>query len=398
MKAVFVHTHQFACLDSGVFSLGQFPRSAWERYLAHFDHLDVIARKKPTTDDLDASRYNRSNRPDVSFHLIEGRRGSVLDRFHVLRAARQKLNSVLPSANAAILRNSPMARQAARLCERHDVPWAMEVVGDVWDALWNYGRLSAKLYAPLAEWHSQYWIHRAPFALYVTRRTLQEKYPCEGHTVGVSDVVIPEPDEAVLQSRLKKEEQSEKNPTPLTFGFVGTIENETKGLEPAFRAFERAAPNLPDFEFRILGPGDPEPWEQRAEQKELGDKIHFDGAVPGGDPVLEWLDGIDVYVHPSLQDGLPRSLIEAMSRGCPALASRAGGIPELLPASVTHEPGDWKQLAEHIQALAPRADWRLRHARQNFETAKNYSREKLEKERSEFWGKFAEYARKKSVS
>ncbi len=298
--------------------------------------------------------------------------------------------------DAAILRNSPMARQAAHLCARHSVPWAMEVVADVWDVLWNYGAALAKAYAPLAEWHSRYVIRQAPFALYVTRRTLQERYPCEGHTVGVSDVVIPSLEEGVLQHRISREENKNSS-SRLTLGFVGTIENKTKGLEPAFRALERAAPELPDFEFRILGPGDPDPWKQKARQCGIEDQVFFDGAVPGGEPVLEWLDEIDVYVHPSLQDGLPRSLIEAMSRGCPALASRAGGIPELLPASVTHEPGDWKRLAKHIQTLAPRADWRIRHARQNFETAKGYSQEKLKKRRSRFWDKFAEYAQEKST-
>ncbi|MBB4091145.1 glycosyltransferase [Salinibacter ruber] len=314
----------------------------------------------------------------------------------VAYCATQKMKQLLPSVDAAILRNSPTARLAAHLCTSHDVPWAMEVVGDVWDALWNYGSVVAKAYAPVAEWHSRYVIRRAPFALYVTQRTLQEKYPCEGHTVGASNVVIPAPEEEVLQRRIERE-RSRASASRLTLGFVGTIENKTKGLEPAFRALERAAPKLPDLEFRILGPGDPEPWKQKARKMGIENQVFFDGAVPGGKPVLEWLDEIDVYVHPSLQDGLPRSLIEAMSRGCPALASRAGGIPELLPSSVTHVPGDWKRLAKHIRKFVPCADWRMQHARQNFETAKDYSQKKLKERRSEFWGKFAEYAQQQKT-
>jgi glycosyltransferase involved in cell wall biosynthesis len=46
--------------------------------------------------------------------------------------------------------------------------------------------------------------------------------------------------------------------------------------------------------------------------------------------VFDWLDAIDIYVQPSRQEGLPRALIEAMSRGLPAFGARTGGIPELI--------------------------------------------------------------------
>jgi glycosyltransferase involved in cell wall biosynthesis len=286
-----------------------------------------------------------------------------------------------------------MAWQAARQCENRGIPWAIEVVNVLWDGLWNYGSLAAKAYAPFAEWCSRYWIHRAPFALYVTEGTLQERYPCPGHTAGISNVMIPDPDEKVLERRLNR---IHGDPSPgLTFGFVGAIGNERKGLRQGILALAASKSDLPPFHFRIIGPGDPSPWKKLAREVGLDNKIHFDGVLPSGTPVLEWLDKIDVYLHPSLQDGLPRGLIEAMSRGCPSLASRAGGIPELLSSSEMHEPGNWRVLADHILELATDERWQIKSAKRNFERSKKYVKSKLKNKRSKFWGNFRSYVEKR---
>src|SRR5699024_9719142 len=48
------------------------------------------------------------------------------------------------------------------------------------------------------------------------------------------------------------------------------------------------------------------------------------------DEVFNWLETIDIYTQPSRQEGLPRALIEAMSRGLPAFGANTAGIPELI--------------------------------------------------------------------
>ena len=206
--------------------------------------------------------------------------------------------------------------------------------------------------------------------------------------------MIPEPTEDILSCRLEKIRNQSFG--TLTLGFLGSIENESKGLEHAFRALSHAKADLPDFELRVLGPGDPDEWIQLATQVGIRSQVVFDGVLPSGRPVYGWLDKIDVYLHPRLQDGLPRSLIEAMSRGCPALSSKAGGIPELLPPSVTHEPGNWKELASHLTTFATDEDWMLENAQLNFDTSKKYGRQKLKRKRNKFWGDFASYVRKNS--
>ena len=118
-------------------------------------------------------------------------------------------------------------------------------------------------------------------------------------------------------------------------------------------------------------------------------KVEFCGSVAGGDAVLEWLDDIDIYLQPSFHEGLPRALIEAMSRGCYALASDAGGTDELLSSEYIHMRGDSAALANHIRvALTADIDSAKECARRNFFKARNYSREILEPRRENFWKEF----------
>ena len=119
----------------------------------------------------------------------------------------------------------------------------------------------------------------------------------------------------------------------------------------------------------------------------LADRVIFDGTLPAGEPVRQWLDGIDIYLQPSLREGLPRALIEAMSRACPAVASNVAGIPELLPQEFMHTPGDVARLAELVERVAVpsiRADMATR----NWKRAQDFTLPRLEKIRGEFWGAF----------
>jgi glycosyltransferase involved in cell wall biosynthesis len=139
---------------------------------------------------------------------------------------------------------------------------------------------------------------------------------------------------------------------------------------------------------QILGQGSPESWISRLQNYNLIDQIKFCGTLPGGKPVMDWLDKIDLYIQPSFHEGLPRAVIEAMSRGCPALASNTGGIPELLPSSCIHEKGNWKRLATQVLNLVENLDEQKKLAHLNFKTAQNYTKTVLTPRREEFWKKF----------
>ncbi len=84
----------------------------------------------------------------------------------------------------------------------------------------------------------------------------------------------------------------------------------------------------------------------RAERLGLAGRVHFVGARRDLGNIL---NAIDMFVMPSLWEGLPLSLVLAMGAGLPVIASRVAGIPEVVQDGVSGllvDPGDSAQLAE----------------------------------------------------
>jgi glycosyltransferase involved in cell wall biosynthesis len=65
----------------------------------------------------------------------------------------------------------------------------------------------------------------------------------------------------------------------------------------------------------------------KAEALGVADRVHFAGAVPDA---AEYLRAADVFVLPSVAEGMSNSLLEAMASGLPSLASAIGGNEDLL--------------------------------------------------------------------
>ena len=118
--------------------------------------------------------------------------------------------------------------------------------------------------------------------------------------------------------------------------------------------------------------------------KDLGvaDQIHILKNL-SHEEVFKLLDKIDIYVQPSKQEGLPRALIEAMSRACPAIGTFTGGIPELLSDKYLYKAGNVSDLAFILQKLT-KSDLIIM-AKKNFEKSRYYLPEILDAKRKTFY-------------
>ena len=122
-----------------------------------------------------------------------------------------------------------------------------------------------------------------------------------------------------------------------------------------------AAARLPDVLFLVAGEG---PDRAALEQKAIGDGVGQRVVFLGHRrDVPQLLARCDVFVLPSLYEGLPVSVIEAMAAGKPVIATRVGGIEEAVKDRITGllvPPADGTALAEALQCLL--ADRRLAQA------------------------------------
>ncbi|MDX1984669.1 MAG: glycosyltransferase [Bryobacteraceae bacterium] len=101
-----------------------------------------------------------------------------------------------------------------------------------------------------------------------------------------------------------------------------------KGQDNLLLAAHEVAKKRPELRLVIAGSGeDKGRLERLRDHLGLQTAVRFTGHLDDVRPVLA---AADVYCHPSLADGMPNSLAEAMAMGLPAVASRVGGIPEIL--------------------------------------------------------------------
>jgi glycosyltransferase involved in cell wall biosynthesis len=391
MKILFAYDNKFCRGEDGLYySDGQFPYRLWQRYLEVFDEIVVAGRVRPLRAGERLEDLDLSSGPQVSFIEIPSI-SSPIDMFANRPEAARRIANALNDCDALIVRISEIGRLAHKIAIDMNKPWAVEVTGCLFDSLWHYGSWQGKAYAHLAAYLTKRMIHRAPFAIYVTYEFLQRRYPCKGVTVGCSDVQLVERDEGVLARRLAGIADCKG---PIKIGLIGSLVHKHKGVATALEALDQIKDKIPPFEFCLLGNGDTSRWQKLATKHGIAQQTRFCGILPSGAAVSQWLDGIDIYIQPSLLEGLPRALVEAMSRGCPALASSAGGIPELLPPECIHRPGDSRTLAALLERAINDKDWRTGHAEANFRKAAQYDQSVLDPIRRQFWLTFIDFCRK----
>ena len=136
------------------------------------------------------------------------------------------------------------------------------------------------------------------------------------------------------------------SPEPIV-GAVGRISNQ-KGVQVLIKAMQR----VPGARLVLIGEGhDREELEALARDTGLGERVTFAGWV---DPPWTEHWTFDVLALPSFLEGFPLVIVEAMLAGIPVVATRVGGIPEIVVPEETGllvPPGDTESLGAAIQRL-----------------------------------------------
>lgn len=148
----------------------------------------------------------------------------------------------------------------------------------------------------------------------------------------------------------------------VAFGFAARLEY-LKGPMQLVHALRIAHESQPQIEVRIAGEG-----SQRKEiidfSRNFGfaDKCHLVGVYRTLQDRSNFMHGIDVFVLPSLTEGTPNAIIEAMSHGKPIIATAVGGVPDFVTddAGILVAPNDVNALADAMSRLAGDKDLRLR--------------------------------------
>jgi glycosyltransferase involved in cell wall biosynthesis len=383
MNILFCHDGPINCDENNrYYSIG-FNDKLFDRYAAIFGNVGIVTRVDRTST---SSTYTESDKLTVDKYSVTEYPNylSLSGIFADKSKSTKLLESEISQCDALIIRlPSFLGGKCVRIAKEYNKPFLIELVGCPWDSLRNHG-LSGKLLAPYMCLMTKYQVRRATDVLYVTNEFLQRRYPTSGRQIGCSDVELQNDNQNMF--RVKAEHKS--NDKKLIIGTVGKIDLKYKGHSTVIDAIKKMKAKGYDIQYQIVGPGDKSDLESYAMRNNVIDNIVFTGSM-GHDKIFEWLDTINVYIQPSLTEGMPRALIEAMSRGCPCVASNAGGMPELLDKKFIFSKGNADQLANILLNTAQNG--LLTQGLRNKEFTEQFSPNVIKEKRTAFYQEFQKY-------
>jgi len=159
--------------------------------------------------------------------------------------------------------------------------------------------------------------------------------------------------------------------------FVGRLDYK-KGVAVLLHALARLRDQGLRAHLDIVGSGpDKAEFERCVGELHLSEEVSFLGFIKMGPDLWRIYGEHDILVLPSFTEGIPKAIIEAFANGLAVVASRVGGIPDLVGPEngLLVPPNDVDALAEALGTLLRDPDLRCRIARTNLCSARSYTME-----------------------
>jgi sugar transferase (PEP-CTERM/EpsH1 system associated) len=157
---------------------------------------------------------------------------------------------------------------------------------------------------------------------------------------------------------------AERSFTIGTVGRLQPVKNQRLLVRAFGAAVSRAPRSMATARLIMVGEGPMRPaLESAIAESSLQSRVQLVGAR---NDVPDVLREMDVFVLPSLAEGISNTILEAMATGLPVIATRVGGNSELIEDERTGalvETGDWSALADRLIAYASDPTLRARHGR-----------------------------------
>lgn len=385
MRVLFCHDGPLREDEEGNFYGIAHNNEMFERYRIISDEIAVVIRTKDIAKEEADNRLSEITIPN--FEVISCPNFStVKGQFHNKFLAKKIISQEVLKSDYVIARlPSFIGNIAIDMAKKYHKPYLIESVACPWDAFWNYSKLG-KVIAPYMFIATRRRIKHAGYVIYVTTRFLQNRYPTKGINISCSNVSLPVFDKAILTKRLDNIDKPKKK---IVLGTTAAVDVKFKGQRIIIEALSKLKDlGYNNFEYQLIGGGNQNYLSNIADKYNVTDSVKFLGAVPK-EKVFEWLDKVDIYCQPSKQEGLPRALIEAMSRATPCFGASVAGIPELIEEDFLFKHN--KEAIEKIcSILIKLTDKKIQkeQAILNFNQSINFEKNLLDKKRNEFYLKF----------
>lgn len=350
----------------------------WKRYLKSFDEIYVIARVFESEEVYDETLLVNN----VTFYPIVGF-DNILSFAKNISSIKKQIKQYLNPELVTIIRGAgPLGYIASLLCAKKKIKYGIEVIGDPYD-VYAPGVVKHPL-RPMLRLLFTYFqkkaVKNANAVIYVTKESLQRRYRASTNVFSTfaSDVFI---DTTSSVDEPKKFEVGKR----LELISIGSLNQMYKSPDTLLKAVKILVNKGIDVTLTWLGDGKyMNDMEELAVSLKIKDNVIFAGSVSAVE-VRKYLDASDIFLLVSRTEGLPRAVVEAMSRGLPCIGTNVGGIPELLDQQVLVETENPTAIADKIQYFLNNIDFMSQQSKINVENAREYSFEKLDTKRNNFY-------------
>lgn len=369
----------FSCDDycycaNGKYYLREFGDVLIKSYLNVFDSIRVAVRTKYVSSD-ELGIYNIPIDDRVEIYPLPFFQGPK-QYFSVYTKTKKMLRNVTDGCEAALMRMpSSIAYTVLYKVKERGMPYGIEVVANPKEIACSGGLKKYVIWNILHKNLSRACADSDCIS-YVTEHALQKVYPAlkpghyETHYSSVN-----------LDNDLFTGHRDGFH-APFTICHVSNRVSYTgKGHDVLLKVASNLHKRGYDIRVKIAGDGvGVNYFKDMSASLGIADKVDFVGFLMKNE-LKNFLLSSDLMLFPTLSEGLPRAIIEAMAVGLPCLSTPVGGIPELLQTDCLFAPDDIDGFTFKIEQLINNRTVYVEHSKKNFEKSLEYSSDILAQRR-----------------
>ena len=388
--------HIMKAPDGSYWNKNIYRYSFWTRYMNVFDTVRIASRVK-YVQDIDPN-WKRVDGDHIEIFEIPFFQGPVqlLKGYggirKVLRKAYEDCDAVLyrmPSPTGQLLWNTG---------KKLSIPKALEVVYDPIDELKD--KNSNFIFKAVARYNINALKGQCLSAngvSYVTEHSIQDHFPSYARCYG-EDKEHFESYYSTITLDADAFGTARDYSGNKYFIFVLSdvaMNSDRKGEKVLLHVIKELRDQQIDCRAIIIGDGSKrQEFEQLAIELGIKTWVHFTGLLGSPDEVRHFLTEGDMFVFPTLAEGLPRGILEAMALGMVVVSSPVGGIPEIIDKDYLVSPEDPHSYTEIIKKLISNRELMNRVSQKNYEKSLEFRNELLQRKRDEFYQKLAGLVRR----
>ncbi|MGE6264839.1 glycosyltransferase family 4 protein [Aeromonas media] len=337
MSVAFFHDHVFIKVGDDYYSPGKLDYKKMDFYTNLFGSITIVARFKEMSSVPEGYLIANGEfvtvigMPNLSSIRMLSKRGAI----------RQRVLEIIES-HAFLIARLPSEYGLLCLCLAHRLNRSVltEIVANAFDCLYYQSSWIKRAYAFLLEYRVRKAVVKGDYVSYVTRQYLQDKYPAArgAMTIGVSDASI---------SLMGSQPRTIHDDTSVNLLVIANPDLPIKSVDTAVRAAVLLEKQGYRCQLNVLG-GDGRNYISK--KGALPQNVTFHAAVPSED-VQRFIEQSDIYIQPSLTEGMPRALLEAMSSGVPCCTTPVGGMRDVVHHECLFGKKDYKALVKILIKL-----------------------------------------------